>query len=256
MRIAFAVIGATLCAAVPASAQRYYWPPTYHYPPAYVPPPTYYPPPAYYPPPTYAPRWSAPAWQHRALVERIQDELEERGYRPGPDDGVLDQQTGAAIREYQRDAGLPIDGEATPSLLDHMLYATPRVTARMQPPSYVPPPSYAPPSYQQEPPAYPNPSLQAPSGPAPTYTPRPGPAPGYVAPAYPPPGSAYAPPPVRSGDPDVAWVQQALRARGYDGGPPDGIFGVRTRAAIEAFQRANNLPVDGAISPALIARLR
>lgn len=40
-------------------------------------------------------------------------------------------------------------------------------------------------------------------------------------------------------------VQQALKDRGYYRGVADGLFGPRTRAAIEAFQRAQKLTVTG-----------
>ena len=46
-------------------------------------------------------------------------------------------------------------------------------------------------------------------------------------------------------------VQQRLAELGYDPGPTDGTLGPRTRAAIQAFQRARGLGVDGNASPAL-----
>lgn len=39
---------------------------------------------------------------------------------PGPADGVLDERTAAAIREFQAMAGLPADGKATPALLEEL----------------------------------------------------------------------------------------------------------------------------------------
>jgi peptidoglycan hydrolase-like protein with peptidoglycan-binding domain len=49
----------------------------------------------------------------------------------------------------------------------------------------------------------------------------------------------------------VAQVQQRLAELGYDPGPADGTLGPRTRAAIQAFQRARGLEVDGNASPVL-----
>jgi hypothetical protein len=46
-------------------------------------------------------------------------------------------------------------------------------------------------------------------------------------------------------------VQQRLTELGYDPGPADGTLGPRTRAAIQTFQRARSLGVDGQLSPAL-----
>ncbi len=44
---------------------------------------------------------------------------------------------------------------------------------------------------------------------------------------------------------DVTKLQTALNAMGYDCGAADGIFGVKTEAAVRRFQRAQQLAVDG-----------
>jgi len=44
---------------------------------------------------------------------------------------------------------------------------------------------------------------------------------------------------------DVKQMQQTLRDKGHYGGKVDGVFGLRTRASIRAYQRAENLPVTG-----------
>lgn len=44
---------------------------------------------------------------------------------------------------------------------------------------------------------------------------------------------------------DVIKLQAALNALGYDCGAADGIFGVKTEAAVRRFQRAQQLAVDG-----------
>jgi uncharacterized protein (TIGR02594 family) len=48
---------------------------------------------------------------------------------------------------------------------------------------------------------------------------------------------------------NVLEIQQALHAKGFDPGPHDGIRGRRTIAAIEDFQAANGLVVDGIVGP-------
>ena len=53
----------------------------------------------------------------RGLVREIQRELQDRGYDIGATDGVLGPTTRNAIRTYQADAGLPVTGEASASLL-------------------------------------------------------------------------------------------------------------------------------------------
>ena len=65
----------------------------------------------------------------RAYIVAIQEELVAHGYRAGAADGVVGRKTRAAIRRYQRDAGLPIDGKATKELLDHLKFALPKVHA-------------------------------------------------------------------------------------------------------------------------------
>ena len=53
--------------------------------------------------------------------------------------------------------------------------------------------------------------------------------------------------------------EQALRRfaqQGYDPGPIDGLYGPRTKAAVERFEQARGLPVTGTVSTGLIDRLR
>ena len=65
----------------------------------------------------------------RAFIVGIQEELVAHGYRAGPPDGIIGRKTTRAIREYQRDAGLAVDGQATKELLDHLKFALPKVYA-------------------------------------------------------------------------------------------------------------------------------
>jgi len=53
----------------------------------------------------------------------------------------------------------------------------------------------------------------------------------------------------------VSNLQAQLAARGYDPGPVDGVMGERTRAAIRAYQRDRQMPVDGQVSQALVSSL-
>lgn len=53
----------------------------------------------------------------------------------------------------------------------------------------------------------------------------------------------------------VISLQSQLAARGYDPGPIDGLMGERTRAAIRAYQRDRQMPVDGQVSQTLVASL-
>ena len=47
-------------------------------------------------------------------------------------------------------------------------------------------------------------------------------------------------------------LQQALKDRGYDPGPVDGIIGAGTKAALRRWQAANGLPADGYASAAIL----
>lgn len=63
------------------------------------------------------------------LIEEIQELLAERGYRPGPTDGIAGGRTSDAIRAYQKDAGLPETGIADQALLDALNQAKAGATA-------------------------------------------------------------------------------------------------------------------------------
>lgn len=62
-----------------------------------------------------------------AYVRGVQKELSAHGYDPGPIDGIAGPQTEAAVRAYQADAGLDINGKADKRLLDHLKFALPKV---------------------------------------------------------------------------------------------------------------------------------
>ena len=50
-------------------------------------------------------------------------------------------------------------------------------------------------------------------------------------------------------------LQELLNARGYDCGSVDGIFGAKTKAAVQAFQEANSLASDGIAGPLTWSKL-
>lgn len=51
-------------------------------------------------------------------------------------------------------------------------------------------------------------------------------------------------------------IQQGLKSLGYDPGPVDGLFGNKTRSAIEAFQRDAGMHPDGAASIGVLEAVR
>jgi peptidoglycan hydrolase-like protein with peptidoglycan-binding domain len=98
------------------------------YPPA--------PPPQAAPPTQYQPQY-APAQSQRDITLGVQNELVALGYNPGSVDGISGRQTQEAIRAYQYQHGLPVDGVVTQKLLDH-LRITRAAAAQQQPATYQP----------------------------------------------------------------------------------------------------------------------
>jgi len=54
---------------------------------------------------------------------------------------------------------------------------------------------------------------------------------------------------------EIMKVQTALNSSGFHPGPIDGIYGVRTRAAMQGFQEANNLAGDGQVTFRALTKL-
>lgn len=57
---------------------------------------------------------------NKAAVARVQAGLLKLGYDPGPADGIMGSKTETAIRAYQRDHGLLVDGRPTYELAQHI----------------------------------------------------------------------------------------------------------------------------------------
>ena len=153
----------------------------------------------------------------RAEFVDLQWQLAVHGYDPGPADGTAGPRTEAAIRRYQADAGLAVDGRPSRALLDHLQFTVPAVR---------------------------NATAPAPAS-APHATALRGGPPGPLDDLDPGLRRIY-----------VVGIQDALAARGYDPGPADGVAGTRTRAAIRRYQADAGLPVDGQPSPALLNHLK
>ena len=54
---------------------------------------------------------------------------------------------------------------------------------------------------------------------------------------------------------DVRKMQQTLQDKGHYRGEVDGVFGLRTRASIRGFQKAEHLPVTGQLDASTAAKL-
>jgi hypothetical protein len=65
-------------------------------------------------------------------IAALQRALPSHGYHPGPETGRLDKRTIAAIKAYQRDAGLPVDARSEMNLkttLDSVNFVKPPILA-------------------------------------------------------------------------------------------------------------------------------
>lgn len=63
---------------------------------------------------------AAQPMSYQELSAAIQKGLNTLGYDPGPADGVMGGKTRAAIRDYQKDHGVSVDGQPSPGLLRHL----------------------------------------------------------------------------------------------------------------------------------------
>lgn len=61
-----------------------------------------------------------PASGNKSTVLEIQRGLLNLGYNPGPVDGINGPKTREAIRQYQKDHGLIVDGQPTTALMEHI----------------------------------------------------------------------------------------------------------------------------------------
>lgn len=71
------------------------------------------------PPPAYQPGPPPPVYQD-GLVYNIQISLTRLGYNPGPIDGVYGQRTAEAISAYEYNNQLPVTGQPSPGLYNHL----------------------------------------------------------------------------------------------------------------------------------------
>ena len=71
-------------------------------------------------PSTTTAAYQSPASGSKSTVMEIQRGLQNLGYNPGPIDGINGPKTREAIRLYQKDHGLLVDGQPTPALMEHI----------------------------------------------------------------------------------------------------------------------------------------
>jgi peptidoglycan hydrolase-like protein with peptidoglycan-binding domain len=158
---------------------------------------------------------------NRAQIAQLQAELSDRGYDPGPQDGIVGPKVRTAIRTYQTDAGLPATGEATVSLLAHIQNATADANAG-------------------------RPGDNGPNRPRDNHGPQWGNNGSNNS------WNGHGP----QADQAMTQLEGELQRRMYYVGEVDGEVDEQTRAAIRAYQRDTGLPVTGQPSAELAQQLR
>jgi peptidoglycan hydrolase-like protein with peptidoglycan-binding domain len=174
-------------------------------------------------------------------------------YYRGTVDGVIGRKTVEAIREYQRMHQLAVTGELSNELLAHLKANSTSVAAQPATAQLAAPPAAPPRESTPAAGAARTDTAKA----APAAAPRTPPAPAARAtPAQQPrpatPAAAAAP----MSREDIIAAQEGLaRAELYEG-TPSGTLDAPTVAAIRAFQAANDMAVDGALTASLLEHLK
>jgi peptidoglycan hydrolase-like protein with peptidoglycan-binding domain len=172
-------------------------------------------------------------------VEDIQRELLATGHYRGLVDGVTGKQTVLAIRSYQQDNQLPVTGEVTRGLIDHIRY-TRKVAAASEFTGSLAPQAIA--------------GADAPAVKALTK-PLKKPASAASKPVSKPTTTAQ-PAKLPQGNARVREVQKRLKKLGYDVTFISGVPDEETHAAILKFQMDFGLTMDGDVSKELYAALK
>jgi|GEM_PF-2319292 len=214
-----------------------------------------------------------------AMTRQLQTELAARNFYTGVIDGQYGPRTEAAIRDYERAAGLAETGHPSDALLAHVRLSTLSATPQPAPNPLRPQPessstqASAPGGTQTtvalKPAGDPMADLIAKSETpaAATSSTQPAPLPGQrVEPAPLPAASGTATPyaaqpvpqpapQVPQADSQVQAVQSILADLGYAPGSIDGSLSASTRRAIEDFEVDRGLPMTGSVSPRLLQEL-
>ena len=158
-------------------------------------------------------------------VKEAQMALQEKGFNPGPVDGIMGPKTHKALTSFQRQQNLFASGKLDERTARELGVGT----GTMEVPG------------ERE-------------KPSPDVTPKPD----QSKPQAPPPDMSQVTPPVLSGADrmaigtassveDIRAIQMALKNRGYDPGEINGMVSSQTQEALRNFQAANNLPVTGVL---------
>lgn len=185
-----------------------------------------------------------------AAVSELQTALKLLGYYTDAVDGVYRESTAIAVSQFQKVAGINVDGITGPATWDRLLpnmpsAETPPPTSSNNPAVETPPPT----SSNNPASAFPVPSsLQTTT----SNSDRPATIAANSPPVANPQPTAVSLPILRLGmqGPAVAQLQERLRALGFLKASADGRFGSATQAAVQAAQQNFKLNPDGVVGPA------
>jgi peptidoglycan hydrolase-like protein with peptidoglycan-binding domain len=208
-------------------------------------------------------------------VRRLQEALNKAGIRddqgqPLPTTGYFGDRTEAAVRKYQEQKGLEVDGKAGENTLKSLgifpgqeqtqTPAQPKVETPTQPQPNTPQPNTpAPTQPEQSTPQPTQPRVDTPAQPQPTQPQPNTPAqPNATIPANVAASEGILQP--GSTGPDVAKLQTMLNNQGYRGPdgqpiPTNGTFDAATTHALKAFERDNGMDPNGIAGPKTLEAL-
>lgn len=198
---------------------------------------------------------AAPPRSRSEIITDVQRELAQRGFYDGPVDGIHGSKTDAAIRKFEKKAGLPLTGEPSEALLTTMVQ-TPADGARGASLNAgkprIDPIAALLPRLEQ--------SATRPRGASGGSADSNAAVPRAEPIAPPPTSNAGGAPPHSDQSAQVPSklvkaVQQALAEFGYGQVKPTGISDTDTRTAVEAFETMHKMPVTGQISDRFLREL-
>ena len=194
------------------------------------------------------------------VLSAIQKELKRKGFYGGDVDGLMGPMSAAAITNWQRKAGMEIDGKPSARVLESLKIGgrPDSIVKRVEPPVTVPAAAPAPakkPNVERSAEMRPKPSVQ-PAAPTPSQP---------VAESEPTlrdlinasaNKSPEAIPAVAGGDEMVRKIQAGLGNIAYADIAVDGYAGEQTKNAIRAFEKHYRLPVTGEPNDAVLNKLK
>jgi peptidoglycan hydrolase-like protein with peptidoglycan-binding domain len=181
-----------------------------------------------------------------AYLRSIRTELQAHGYSAAQSGKIGRAALAGAIRHYQRDAGLPVDGMASKELLDHLMFALPKIYAGRRPQHLETAPEVV--ARRTEPV---RPRARSNGGLMPGF--KGLPREPVIARTLPSPSKPLSQPSPRTGGSGVVTqLQRHLASRGYYHGKIDGVFDDEFAVAVRKYQKDKKLPVTGVIDGPLL----